>query len=103
MEMTTRIQLVHDEDYEPHGATAWGEPDDSDYERETLEKFANGMWDVYGIVVERQCGECGEWKVTDSLWGSVADAGHFGTYDAPAQIRDSYLRDTAADMLTEPS
>ena len=94
-----RIRLVHDDDYEIDGFTGWGEPMDTEYADETREKFANGMWDVYGIIVEKLCDECGSWTVADSVWGSVADAGHFGTYDEPYQILDVYLRDTATDMI----
>ena len=101
--MTTkyRIRIVHDEHYEIDGATGWGEPMDSDYAAETREKFENGMWDVYGTIVEHECPACGSMHEAGSLWGSVDDTGADGTYEDVRDIPNLYLQSVASDLLAE--
>lgn len=106
------VRIVWDDDYEIDGATAWGEPEDSDYAAETRTKLDSGEWITVGMIAIQRSGHDAEVRETDrhaSLWGVVAD-----TSDAPdswdgyksGPIWDldelsGYLRTVADEIIAE--
>ena len=91
-----RVRIEFDDEYNsrPGDFVAWSPTEDAAY----VELFERGDLTAYGVVIEQRC-ELGGWHVVDSLWGcAVESINQEGTYDSPADVRDEYLRETAADM-----
>ena len=104
------VRIVWDEGYEIDGATAWGEPEDSEYAAETRAKLESGEWIVVGVVaIQRNARDTLTVHETDrhaSLWGIVTDASDLaGTYIG-GQVWDlddlrGYLRTVADELIAE--
>jgi hypothetical protein len=103
------VRIGWDDTYEIDGATAWGEPEDSDYAAETRAKLESGEWIVVGMIaVERdRDGTVRETDTPASLWGIVSpwqEAPEFAGKPLDVFELDTlrgYLRTVADDLISE--
>ena len=106
------VRIVWDDDYEIDGATAWGEPEDSEYAAETRTKVENGEWVIVGVIaIQRSARDTLAVRETDqhaSLWGIVTDAGDGPVWWGGKDVEvwdlselSGYLREVADQLITE--
>ena len=87
-----RIIVEVDSFYEPDG--------DYDLEEERA-KLQSGEWGAYTVLLQKQC-ECGNWNVIESLGGVVVEGSNWDNlYHSLDDIPEQYLRECAAELITE--
>ena len=69
-----RFRWVYDPDYRTRGSYSYDTEEETkaaeDWE---LERLDDGRLVALGCIVQKKCGECGEWRDGDSLWGIVIE------------------------------
>lgn len=94
------IRIVIDENFEAAGSVSW---DDPEAEAEYVAKFETGELTAYGVMLLLldEDGEDEE-ELLGSLWGcDVENGAADGTYSRLEDVPDDYLREVAADLVSE--
>lgn len=119
---TYRVQIIHDDAFEPEGSIATG---DDAADAAYVQRFIDGELTAVGVIVDRlipPCQHCGRgetWEHVDSLWGigvetdsreldylgafstvPVSGAAPFILTESEARAIPGYLGDTVREMLS---